>query len=725
MKKTFKINKITKQEIKEAISDAVDEISSQDIFSDSTNDFANRANRRVIKAIRTAEECERAAAVARGNGDVASAEDLERRAKDLKAWAQNRWSSESANKNEKKHIESAKDEAEQAANKAKQSAAEAERDAREAESEAEKAEKEAAESDDPGKRQEAEAKREAANEAREAADEAKEAAKDARDAADEAADAVDEEDAREAADRAKEAADEAEDAADRAREAKESAKESSEESEKSSENEDSSSSEDSDSEEESGSSSDLPDAHTDSSSNSDDSSSSKSSSSSSDSDDEETDDEESDEDSDSKESEESGESSDGESEDEESDSDDKSEDEDSDGESDAEDEESGDEPESGDEGEDSQSQSSNQSSKKPFKNPFDLAPRKAKSPMNQSNIKGKNDPDEEGDELDEIERMKRVLKMLRGGEKDGAIKALSDILDDKVSLSEENDEESSLVEAINSSSTIDQISDEEFDAIIDDSLKAIEKVKKLRKERSRADNIKKIDDLKKDNLFKHNLGAEDRTNIRVDTKKDTGQSEVQRLHNLRYYASSFKPSTAFKHDLLLAIQDQISTYKEQRKSWAAINRRTAHTSVMKQGMQTITQEEPKKPSIRVYLDCSSSFKKEDIEKEENFMQSIARFEKDGDIEKTVIKYFATDLWDDYKTARDQDGTRAWDEIIEDIKKYKPSNVVIVTDYDMYSQGGQYGTAEIDGIAWFIWKKYAAQSLINDIKCKKTIQYNLI
>lgn len=185
--------------------------------------------------------------------------------------------------------------------------------------------------------------------------------------------------------------------------------------------------------------------------------------------------------------------------------------------------------------------------------------------MNQSNIKGKNDPDEEGDELDEIERMKRILKMLRGGEKDGAIKALSDILDDKVSLDEENNDESSLIEAINSSSTIDQISDEEFDAIIDDSLKAIEKVKKLRKERSRTDNIKKIDDLKKDNLLKHNLGAEDRKNIRVDAK-DTGQSEVQRLHNLRYYASSFKPSTAFKHDLLLAIQDQISTYKEQRKS---------------------------------------------------------------------------------------------------------------------------------------------------------------
>lgn len=701
MKKTFKINKITKQEIKEAISDVADEISSQDIFSDSTNDFANRANRRIIKAIRTAEECERAAAIARGNGDVASAEDLERRAEDLKAWAQKRWSSESDEKNEKKQIESAKDEAEKAANKAKQSAAEAERDAREAESEAEKAEKEAAESDDPGKRQEAEAKREAANEAREAADEAKEAAKDARDAADKAADAVDEEDAKEAADRAKEAAEEAADAADRAREAKESAKESSEKSEGSSESEESSNSEDSNSEKESGSSS-----------NSDDSSSNKSSSSSSNSDGEE--------------SEESGESSDGESsEDEESDSDDNSEDEDSDGESDAEDEESGDEPESGEEGEDSQSQSSNQSSKKPFKNPFDLAPRKAKSTMNQSNMKGKNDPDEEGDELDEIERMKRVLKMLRGGEKDGAIKALSDILDDKVSLSEENDDESSLVEAINSSNTIDQISDEEFDAIIDDSLKAIEKIKKLRKERSRTDNIKKIDDLKKDNLFRHNLGAEDRTNIRVDTKKDTGQSEVQRLHNLRQYASSFKPSTAFKHDLLLAIQDQISTYKEQRKSWAAINRRTAHTSIMKQGTQHITQEEPKKPSIRVYLDCSSSFRKEDIEKEENFMQSIARFEKDGDIEKTVIKYFADDLWDDYQTARDQGGTSAWDEIIEDIKKYKPSNVVIVTDYDMYSQGGQYGTAEIDGIAWFIWKKYAAQSLINDIKCKKTIQYNLI
>ena len=720
MKKTFKINKITKQEIKEAISDVADEISSQDIFSDNTNDFANRANRRIIKAIRTAEECERAAAIARGNGDIASAEDLERRAKDLKAWTQNRWSSKSADENEKKHIESAKDEAEKAANEAKQSAAEAERDAREAESEAEKAEKEAAESDDSSKRQEAEAKREAANEAREAADEAKEAAKDARDAADEAADAVDEEDAKEAADRAKEAAEEAADAADKAREAKESAKESSEKSEGSSESEESSSSEDSDSEEKSGSSSNLPDAHTDSSSNSNDSSSNKSSSSSN------SDDEDSDEESDGEESEESGKSNDRESEDEESDSDsdDKSEDEDSDGDSEAEDEE-GDEQENGDEGEDSQSQSSNQSSKKPFKNPFDLAPRKAKSPMNQSNMKGKNDPDEEGDELDEIERMKRVLKMLRGGEKDGAIKALSDILDDKVSLSEENDGESSLVEAINSSSTIDQISDEEFDAIIDDSLKAIEKVKKLRKERSRADNIKKIDDLKKDNLFRHNLGAEDRTNIRVDTKKDTGQSEVQRLHNLRYYASSFKPSTAFKHDLLLAIQDQISTYKEQRKSWAAINRRTAHTSIMKQGTQHITQEEPKKPSIRVYLDCSSSFRKEDIEKEENFMQSIARFEKDGDIEKTVIKYFADDLWDDYQTARDQGGTSAWDEIIEDIKKYKPSNVVIVTDYDMYSQGGQYGTAEIDGIAWFIWKKYAAQSLINDIKCKKTIQYNLI
>ena len=64
---------------------------------------------------------------------------------------------------------------------------------------------------------------------------------------------------------------------------------------------------------------------------------------------------------------------------------------------------------------------------------------------------------------------------------------------------------------------------------------------------------------------------------------------------------------------------------------------------MKQGMQHITQEEPKKPSIRVYLDCSSSFRKEDIEKEENFMQSIARFEKEKKNKKTVIKYFADDL----------------------------------------------------------------------------------
>lgn len=243
--------------------------------------------------------------------------------------------------------------------------------------------------------------------------------------------------------------------------------------------------------------------------------------------------------------------------------------------------------------------------------------------------------------------------MLRGGEKAGAIAALNDIVDKKVSLTDETDEDS-LTEAINSSNTIDLISDDEFNKIIDGHLKAIEKVKKIRKEGPRENPLKKFGG----DYWKNDLTAEDRANILKDKIEKDTQSELQRLHNLNKYSSSHKPSTSFKHDLRLAIQDQIETYKEQRKSWAALNRRTAHTAVMKQGNQIITQDEPKKPSIRVYLDCSGSFNQDDITKEENFMSGVAKFERDKEIEKTVIKYFSNNLHDDFRSARDEGGTSA-------------------------------------------------------------------
>lgn len=86
MKKTFRLTKITNKEINEAISDDVKDIVGKEAgqFDRDPDDFANRLKRRTIKAIRVAEEAERAAEIARGNGNAEQAEELEQRAKDLR-----------------------------------------------------------------------------------------------------------------------------------------------------------------------------------------------------------------------------------------------------------------------------------------------------------------------------------------------------------------------------------------------------------------------------------------------------------------------------------------------------------------------------------------------------------------------------------------------------------------------------------------------------------------
>lgn len=757
MKKVLKFN--IKPKVEEALE--IDDVLNQkkDSFGDPDNEFANRKARRIIKAIRTAEECEEAADECEEAGNVEQAKSLRDTAEKLRGWTTNVWSMDSNEPDDdsehESHSDSPAERAQRAADEASDDAEHTAEEAEEAEDAAKAAKKAAAEKAEKAKKnpnnQDAE---DAANEAKAAAEKAEKAAKMAKEAANKAK--KDAERAQKAADKAKaeeekgntekaedyaddaedaaddafghasdaeDAADEAENAADEATDGKYSdekygpngeddqegksseskdkddgeGEEEDDEGESESENNNSSSNKSSASEPENpdrarGDSQSVNSGDNQASDGSDGSSSSQQGGQEGQSD-------------------QSGQSG--------QDSQDGANSEQSNNGQD------GSRVQQGEQNQNQDKQQGNQQQQKqpPIKNPFDIKPRgaQARQKIEKKDADKNKDGKTPGEELSEFERMKQVLKMLKGGEKDGAKAALNDLLKNDEKTEETLTEEKQPKQTIEK--CIDLVSDEEFNKVIDDAILKIRAVKKVKTGKPGPAPIERINQTLRNTATRREFNKEISGN---EWQKQ--QDEIQRQHELKKYeVSGVKSSDYFRYDLRAAFLNQLDTYKKQIQSWNVINRRTSGTDIIKRGTQTRQYDEPVKPSLRVYLDCSSSFSEDDIKKEKEFMSIIADLEAKGEIKKTVIKYHACGVFSDYYSARHTCGnTDGWPSILRDIKKNPCTNVLIITDSDLNGFGGQCGTVEIPGYAWFIWKRRMSPDIVNDIKAASgSSQYMLV
>lgn len=350
----------------------------------------------------------------------------------------------------------------------------------------------------------------------------------------------------------------------------------------------------------------------------------------------------------------------------------------------------------------------NESSDTSVENPFDIDPKSAEGSRKTSNNSNNSD------QPDELERMKSILKMLRGGEKAGAKDALAKILADRKASTEKTE---SLQEKLIITKAIEDIDDDSFNDIINQVLDTIDSITPIQYEEPRQVRIDQIKDTVLNTQTIRDLNQEDKTNL----NKDIDPAVKEREREAQKYRVTNLPSTdTFKLDLYDAIRDQVDKIKKAKDSWGALNRRYQGTDILKPGSVIQGEWSEKKPLIQVYLDCSGSFDKDDIDKERALLNVLAEFEAQDEI-ATQIYYFANHLHSDYYSARNEGGTSAWGEIMNQIKATNATNVLIVTDSDMEYQVPTYGYYEVDGCVWYIWKQTRASSMSTHLTGKQAVK----
>ena len=319
----------------------------------------------------------------------------------------------------------------------------------------------------------------------------------------------------------------------------------------------------------------------------------------------------------------------------------------------------------------------------------------------------KNDPQE-------LKRRHRELS------KNRAIKAAKNTLDQiqKNSTNKSKIERlEKLVEDLEnlSEEELTKLSDEQFGSRINDILDIIGELNKSVKISSAEEHELKIKEIKKEledpNTLRE-LEQEDNLNIGNERRAvKASEKEKAKYNNI----GSFRTISDFKLNFQSAIKNQVQEIENQEASWSVINRRYDGTDRVVKGAKNEKIFDLAIPSIDIYVDCSGSWKDNDIKVGEDILSYVSEYEAKKQI-KINLYYFAVTLCSTKAEARAQVYTEAWPEILNNIVASKTKNVVLITDSDMAWDASRGPRCIVDGCVWIIWKngKYSnaiAQKLI--------------
>lgn len=218
------------------------------------------------------------------------------------------------------------------------------------------------------------------------------------------------------------------------------------------------------------------------------------------------------------------------------------------------------------------------------------------------------------------------------------------------------------------------------------------------------------------------LSDEDIAAIRAETQAvKAREKETQQFKHPT--PSSFKGFREFLNSLYRAIALQVQTNEVQDDTWSAINRRYSGTGVLKQGQRKNDLPDKKIPVIDFYFDQSGSWDEQDIAAGKKAVESLVDMEEEGQI-KINIYYFSNHVFNDAESARNEGGTRAWNDIVKNVIATQATNVVIMTDSDMegWWEGPTALKYTVPGYVWYLWRDGSnAPRLPRDLKGRGGVQ----
>ncbi len=222
------------------------------------------------------------------------------------------------------------------------------------------------------------------------------------------------------------------------------------------------------------------------------------------------------------------------------------------------------------------------------------------------------------------------------------------------------------------------------------------------------------------------LSDEDIAAIRAETQAVKAREKETQQYK-QPARDSFKGFREFLNSLYRAIALQVQTNEVQDDTWSAINRRYSGTGVLKQGQRKNDLPDKKIPIIDFYFDQSGSWDEQDIVAGKKAVESLVDMEEKGQI-KINIYYFANHVFNDAESARNEGGTRAWNDIVKNVIATQATNVVIMTDGDMETWWEGQGRGEpalkytVPGYVWYLWRDgQSAPRLPRDLKGRGGVQ----
>lgn len=210
-----------------------------------------------------------------------------------------------------------------------------------------------------------------------------------------------------------------------------------------------------------------------------------------------------------------------------------------------------------------------------------------------------------------------------------------------------------------------------------------------------------------------------KSNIEKEARKYSGKQKSvnSKGADTKFYRTYKKGGglDKFKIDLKKLIASQVGMYTVD--SYAEYNPIYADTEFLMPG--ELEGDKKIKPSINVYFDYSNSWKEADIELGNTAMACIDNYRKAGLIDYN-LKYFSNEVTDYVPR---QLGTHG-EKVIEDIKKTRPTNVVVMTDSDY--DGKELPQVTVPGGVFFLWKHGdSSKGFIKELKGRKaTLSYDI-
>ena len=282
----------------------------------------------------------------------------------------------------------------------------------------------------------------------------------------------------------------------------------------------------------------------------------------------------------------------------------------------------------------------------------------------------------------------------------------------------------SLVEA--TQKNLKDISDEEFNLMINrvfDAISAVgDKDLTFTSDEERELKAQEIKTDLRSRETQQELSDEDIAAIRAETQAVKAREKETAIYKTPS-PSSFKGFKEFLSSLYRAIALQVQTNEVQDDTWSAINRRYSGTGVLKQGQRKNDLPDKKIPVIDFYFDQSGSWDEQDIAAGKKAVEALVDMEEKGQI-KINIYYFSNHVFNDAASARNEGGTRAWNEIVKNVIATQATNVVIMTDSDMESwwSGPEALKYTVPGYVWYLWRNGDnAPRLPRDLKGRGGVQ----